>query len=197
MLSLIDASTTKSYTYVDLATAIEAGDEGYAGWWDAELLAEGDLVGGRANDVVFKAGQGLLCNIASSGVLFTYAGEVVQGAASVPLLGRFAMLSNFLPVDITLGDIEAIGMDSASDIVQLLNLTDASATKLYTYVDVATAIEAGDKGYAGWWDAELLAEGDLVNGRADNVVIPAGAGLLCNITSPNVSFVFPDVVPAN
>ena len=189
VLSLTDASTTSQYTYIDLATATDVYEEPtLVGWWDVTLIGS---EGGRADDVTFEAGQGLLCNISSPTVQFTYAGEVIQGVSEVPLLGQYAMLSNPLPQAITLGQIEAIGMDPFSDTVQVLSLTDASTVSQYTYIDLATATDVYEEPtLVGWWDVTLIgSEG----GRADDVVIPAGMGMLCNVSSAGVSFIFPDV----
>lgn len=177
------AITELSATYIDEATSIAlVGDTSAMGWWD--LSFENML-----NDQIFSAGTGFLCNFASAGVSLTFSGEVLDGATVVDLSGlQFPMISNFTPVDLTLGDLVATGMVPGDDIVQFLSTETAVTEVSATYIDEATSIAlVGDNSAMGWWD---LSFENSLNAQP----FPAGSAVLGNFASASVTITFPDAI---
>jgi len=189
VLDLSTAKTVGTYAYVDAAAAAGFGDPSAEGWWDVTLLGQ---EGGKRDELPITAGQGFLCNVGSANVKLLYTGEVVAGGKEVVLLGKHHILSNLLPMEIELGDIEAVGMDPFGDTIQDLDLSTAKTVSTYAYVDAAAAAGFGDPSAEGWWDVTLLGQ---EGGKRDDVIVAPGQGFLCNIGSPNVSFIFPDPLP--
>lgn len=174
------ANVSIQATYIDEATAISYGDAGLQGWWDAALE-------NRLDDEVFAAGTGFLSSFASAGVTLTYSGEVLDGIVVLDLTGQqYPMIANFTPVDLTLGDLTATGMDPSMDSIQFLSVADANTEVQATYIDAATAIAYGDAGLQGWWDAAL-------ENRLDDQTFPAGASVLGSFAN-NVTITFPDPI---
>ncbi|MFA6632523.1 MAG: hypothetical protein WCU90_09505, partial [Kiritimatiellia bacterium] len=97
------AFTEISAMYVDLAAA--DGDPEMVGWYSLD----GEQ---RLDNLVFSAGTSFLCSFASTGVVLTYAGEVLQGTTTLDLSGQaYPFVANFTPVDLTLGQLTATGMN--------------------------------------------------------------------------------------
>jgi len=189
-LSTANAKTILSATYIDAATDADLGegDGALIGWWDPN-----DLGGTRLDNEVFATGQGFLCNFTSTGVSLIYSGEVLQGETELNLSGlKHPMIVNHTPVDLTLGDVSAIGMDPSTDIIQLLSLDNAKTVLSATYIDAATDADLGegDGALIGWWDPN-----DLGGTRLDDTPFPAGTAFLANFTSTSVKIVFPDPMP--
>jgi hypothetical protein len=173
------ANTEITATYIDAATAAGLGDAGLQGWWDPSIE-------NRLDDLEFAPGQGFLCNFNSVGVSFTYAGEVLQGSTVLDLSGQtFPMVANFTPVDLTLGDLVAAGMDPTGDIIQFLSTATANTEITATYIDAATAAGLGDAGLQGWWDPSI-------ENRLDSQALPMGTAFLGNFNSPSVTITFPN-----
>lgn len=167
-------------TYIDEATAIALGDAGLQGWWD--LGIENPM-----NDQTFAAGTGFLSYFATPGISLMYAGEVVDGQTTLDLTGQqFPMVANLTPVDLTLGQLTATGMDPSQDFIQFINTDTAVADVFATYIDEATAIGLGDVGLQGWWDLGIE---NSMNDQA----LPAGSAFLGFFVN-NVQLTFPDVV---
>jgi len=180
-LNTIDASTELTATYIDTATSINyVGDTSIVGWWDFSLTTSLD-------NVMVGAGTGFLCNFASPNVIFTYAGEVLQGSITLDLSGLLSpMIANFTPVDLTLGQLTVAGMDPSQDNIQFLNTVDASTDLTATYIDSATSISyVGDTSLVGWWDFSLTTS-------LDSHPLPTGTAFLGSFASPNVTITFPN-----
>ena len=186
-LSTSTANTTTSATYIDLATSLaNAGDASLVGWWDTS-----DIGGTSLNNLTLAAGTGFLSNFSSSGVALTYAGQVLQGSTTLDLSGlKFPMVANFTPVNLTLGDLSATGIDPFSDFIQFLSTSTANTTTSATYIDLATSIaNAGDASLVGWWDTS-----DIGGTSLNSYAFPAGSAFLGNFSSPSVHIVFPSPV---
>jgi hypothetical protein len=185
-IQFLDTTTASTYlyaTYIDEAASIaNVGDTSMVGWWD--LAFENSL-----DSQVFSAGVGFLSNFTSTGITFTYAGEVLTGPTTLDLSSQVTpMVSNFLPVDLILGDLTVSGMDPMNDFIQFLNTTTASTYLYATYIDEAASIaNIGDTSMVGWWD--LSFENSL-----NSQQLPAGAAFLGNFTSTGVMINFPDPV---
>jgi hypothetical protein len=174
-LSPDTAGTVISATYVDLAAA--DGDADLVGWYDLDLE-------NRLDDLVFPAGTCFLTSFLSSGITLVYAGEVLSGTTTLDLSGQsYPFVANFLPVDLTLGDLTAAGMDPLGDFIQFLSPTTAGTVISATYVDLAAA--DGDADLVGWYDLDL-------ENRLDATPLPAGTGFLGSFLSTGVSITFPD-----
>jgi hypothetical protein len=189
-LSTANAKTILSATYIDAAADAELGegDGALIGWWDANAPGEISL-----DDEVFAAGQGFLSNFSSTGISLVYAGEVLQGETELDLGGlRHPMIANHTPVDLTLGDVSAIGMNPYNDFIQLLSESNAKTILSATYIDAAADAELGegDGALIGWWDANAPGEVSL-----DDTPFPAGTAFLANFSSLSVRIVFPDPMP--
>jgi hypothetical protein len=172
-LSPFDASVSATYTYVSASI-----DPGLVGWWDPT-----DIGGVSMDGETFAAGTGFLCNLSGAPFDFVYAGEVVQDTISLDLIGlTYPMIANPVPVDLTLGEITAEGMDPLSDTIQVLNPVDASVSATYTYVSPSI-----DPVLAGWWDPT-----DIGGVSKDSVVFQAGSAVLGNFSGVPVTMVFPN-----
>jgi len=188
-LSPNTAGTVLSATYIDAVAdaAYGAGDGALIGWWDY------NDVGGTSLDAeVFAAGTGFLCNLTSTGVQFTYSGEVLQGDTALDLAGqKYPMIANLTPVDLTLADVTATGMDPFLDFIQFLSPTTAGTVVSATYIDAVAdaAYGAGDGALIGWWDYN-----DVGGTSLDTTAFPAGASVLGNFTSTGVQVIFPNPV---
>jgi hypothetical protein len=180
-LSPSTAFTEVSATYIDAATAEALGDATLQGWWDLGIE-------NKLDDLVFSAGTGFLCNFSTVGVSLIYAGEVLTGATALDLSGQqFPMITNLTPVDLTLGDITASGMEAGTDFIQFLNPTTAFTEISATYIDAETAEALGDATLQGWWDLGI-------ENRLDSQALPAGASVLGNFTSSSVIVTFPSPI---
>jgi hypothetical protein len=182
-LSAADATVELTATYVDAVAAVDVfGDEGMQGWWDLSFE-------NRLDTMALSAGTGFLCSFGSGNpITLMYAGEVVQASINLDMTGLlYPMIANPVPVDLTLGDITADGMDPLSDNIQFLSTTDANVELTATYVDAVAAIDVfGDAGMQGWWDLSF-------ENRLDDVALPAGAAVLGSFGSGNpVMVVFPN-----
>ena len=177
-LNPADANTVLTATYVDAAAAGE--EPSLVGWWNMD----GDT---RLDDQVFAAGTGFLCSFSSVGVVLTYAGEVLDGSTTVDLNGmKYPMVANFLPKNITLGDLVGVGMVPVDDNIQFLSVAGAITELTATYIDAAAAGE--EPSLVGWWNMD----GDT---RLDDVAFPAGTAFLGRFQSSNVQIIFPDPIP--
>jgi aryl carrier-like protein len=180
-LSPSTAFTVVSATYIDAATAAALEDPTLQGWWDLGIE-------NRLDDLVFSAGTGFLCNFSTVGVSLVYSGEVLVGETALDLSGQqFPMIANLTPVDLTLGDITASGMEAGTDFIQFLSPTTAFTEVSATYIDAATAAALEDPTLQGWWDLGI-------ENRLDSQVLLAGASVLGNFTSSNVIITFPNPV---
>jgi hypothetical protein len=182
-LSTATASAVLTATYIDEATSIAfMGDTSMVGWWDLSFATSLD-------NEVLNAGTAFLCNFSSTGVTLTYSGEVMDGDTTLDLSGvQYPFVANFTPIDLTLGDITATGMDPFNDNIQFLSVTTASAEVTATYIDEATSIAfMGDTSMVGWWDLSFATS---LNAQP----FPAGSAFLCNFTSTGVMITFPDPV---
>jgi len=180
-LSADDANTELTATYVDAATAAAAEDPSLEGWWNMDIDT-------RLDDQVFVAGTGFLCSFSSVDVVLTYAGEVLDGATTLDLSGmQYPMVANFLPMDITLGDLTGVGMVPVDDNIQFLGVDDANTELTATYVDAETAAAAEDPSLEGWWNMDI-------DTRLDDVAFPAGTAFLGSFASSDVQIIFPDPI---
>jgi len=176
-LSVVDANTEITATYVDLAAA--GGNAGDVGWYDFTLST-------RLDDITFPAGTAFLCNFGSSGVSIMSAGQVLSGPTTLDLSGiQYPFVANLLPMQLTLGSITVAGSTPQQDIFQFLSVTDANTELTATYVDLAAA--GGNAGDVGWYDFTLST-------RLDDTILSAGAAFLCNLGSPSVSITFPSAL---
>jgi hypothetical protein len=176
-LSPSTAFTALSATYVDLDAA--GGDPELVGWYNLDLDT-------KLDDQVFSAGTSFLCSFVSSGVAFTYAGEVLQGSTTLDLSGQqYPFVANFTPVDLTLGDLSATGVDPLNDFVQFLSPSTAFTALSATYVDLDAA--GGDPELVGWYNLDL-------DTSLNNTPLPAGAAFLGSFVSPSVTITFPNPV---
>jgi hypothetical protein len=172
------AATELYATYVDLDTA--GGDAEAVGWYNLDLDT-------KLDDQVFAAGTGFLSSFANPAfVTLTYVGEVLQEETTLDLSGQnYPFVANFTPVDLTLGDLAATGMNPDSDFVQFLSPSTA-ATGLYaTYVDLDTA--GGDTELVGWYNLDL-------DTPLNDTPFPAGTAFLGSLVSAGVTIKFPSPV---
>jgi hypothetical protein len=174
-LSADTANTILSATYVDLTAA--GGDPDLVGWWNLDIDTPLD-------DLVFSAGTSFLCNFGSTGVKLTYAGEVLGGAKTLDLSGQqYPFVSNFTPIDLTLGDLTVEGMDPSTDFIQFLSDSTANTILSATYVDSIAA--GGDPDLVGWWNLDI-------DTPLNDTPLPAGASFLGSFVSTGIKITFPD-----
>jgi len=176
-LSPDTAFTTLSAIYVDLAAA--GGDAELVGWYGLD----GET---RLDDLEFAAGTSFLCSFQSTGVTLTYSGEVLEGSTTLDLSGQsYPFVANFTPVDLTLGQLSAAGMNIETDFIQFLSPDTAFTSLSAIYVDLATA--GGDAELVGWYGLD----GET---RLDSTPVPAGSAFLGSFQSPSVTITFPNPV---
>ena len=183
LLRTSNATTEKSYTYVDRAFLLaeyeldpldpddmEYLDEleaEYKGWWKA---GEWGFDGSQANDAEIDCGRGFLTlNGSGKNVTFQYSGEAPTARTKVTISGQTPMICNYIPRDIKLAEVTVEGMDANQDGFQKLRTTNATTEEAYTYVSrafllVEYELDPSDKDdmeyldeleeeYAGWWMA--------------------------------------------
>jgi hypothetical protein len=186
-LSTANAETELMATYVDSATSQSwDGTDDWVGWWDVNDIGVTSL-----DDQTFGAGTGFLCSFASAGIALTYAGEVLQGSTTLDLSGlQYPLVANLTPVDLTLGDLTASGMDPFSDFIQFLNVANAETELMATYVDSATSQGwDGTDDWVGWWDVNDIGVTSL-----DAQPLPAGSAVLGSFASAGVQITFPSPI---
>jgi len=101
------------------------------------------------------------------------------------------MIANPTPVDLTLADVTATGMDPFTDFIQFLSATTAGTVISATYIDSVAdaAYGSGDGALIGWWDYN-----DVGGTSLDTTVLPASVAVLGNFTSTGVQVSFPDPI---
>ena len=167
--------TTVSAVYLDEETY---GSE-YAGWWDIN-----DLGGTSLDDQTFSFATSFLAAFPSGNeIIFTFAGSVLSGSKTISTSAQSPMFGNFQPIDLTLADITATGMDITSDFIQFLDADTLETTVSAVYLDEETY---GSE-YAGWWDIN-----DLGGTPLNDTPVPAGQGFLAAFPSGNeITITFP------
>ena len=183
-LDTANAATYLSAVYVDPA----AYGEEFGGWWDFN-----DMFVTSLNEQEFAAATAFLCLFTSGNtVTFECAGEVEHGRtistvdSENPGVGvKQPFICNPLPVNLTLGQIKAFGMnDSGADFIQFLEDQNASTYLSAVYVDPSAYGEE----FGGWWDFN-----DMFVTSVNDTPVNAGAAFLGLFTSGNViTFQFPD-----
>ena len=178
-LSPEDASPYIFAVYLDKDTY---GEE-LEGWWDAN-----DVGGTPLNEQSFANGTAfLVANGSGNTILFQYAGQVATGTDCtivVPEGTGSPFICNPTPVELTLGQVTAVGMDPYSDIFQYLSKDDASPVVFGVYLDKDTYGEELE----GWWDAS-----DVGGTPLNEEPLAAGGALLGAIGSGNeIVVTFPD-----
>ena len=186
-------------TYIDEDWALEFADDPddpadvafWVGWWKMPNWTE------KLNDRTFPASQGFLCNVASSGVSFTFFGEVLTEGVSINLQGeQYPLVANFQPVTNKLGKIVAKGVNPLSDVFQVLNSTTLNPDYLVTYIDEDWALDFADDpddpedvaSWVGWWRMPNWSV------KLNNYELIPGASLLGNLKSSNVVLQFPSLL---
>ena len=187
-LDTANAATYLSAVYVDPT----AYGEEYGGWWDFN-----DMFVTPLNEQEFAAGTAFLCLFKSGNtVTFECAGEVEHGRTistediENPGVGvKQPFICNPLPVNLTLGQITALGMDdTGADYIQFLEDQNASTVISAVYVDPS----AYGEDYGGWWDFN-----DMFVTPLNDTPVNAGAAFLGLFKSGNViTFQFPDPLAA-
>ena len=182
-IQFLDPDTTETYlsaTYADASNYAA----GWVGWWDADDVGSTRLDGEEADE--FPACTAFL-GLFTSGedITFQFAGEVEKGTKEVSMSTESPFICNPHPVDYTLGEVVAEGMDTSGDCFQFL---DPFTTDTYLSVTYANEADYGSS-WAGWWDAD-----DVGGTRVDDTELPAGQGLLGLLTSGNeVTVTFPTI----
>jgi len=154
---------------------------GSGGWWMPDWSENLD-------DEPVPAGAAFLLQCTGctedSPINFQFSGEV-QNGASIVATNAMTFFCNPLPVDLTLSQITAKGMDnSGGDYIQMLNPEDAEMMLEAFWVD-----EEDMPGSGGWWMPDW-------SENLDDTPVPAGCAFLmqcsgCTEDTPIV-FAFPD-----
>jgi hypothetical protein len=111
---------------------------------------------------------------------------VLQGSTTLDLSGQsYPFVANFTPVDLTLGQLTATGMNIETDYIQFLSPATAFTETYATYVDLEAA--GGNVEDVGWYSLDF-------EQRLDNTPLLAGAAFLGSFVSPSVTITFPDPV---
>jgi len=158
LLNSTQARTVKTYFFYDGAWYEDVDD-----WNDAD-------------EDTFDVLQGFLGNFAAKDVAFTSAGGVLLDPSQLDCKTdalQYVMVGNPLPVDLTFKDIEVVSYDESSDILQLLNNTQARTIKTYF-------------AYGGDWYEDV----DDWNDAADDP-FPANTAMLGNFAAKDVVLNFP------
>jgi len=193
-LDIVGARVVVEATYVDAATALEAEDPELEGWWLLDDIQSGDLDPENKIDTEsFLAWQAFLCNFEND-VNLVYAGEVITGSQTNDFSDISSpFIANFLPIDLTLGQLVCEGMEPGIDYIQFLDVAGARVVVEATYVDAATALEAEDSELEGWWLLDDIQSGDLdPENKIDSYALPAGSAFLGNFSNDRIKIIFPD-----
>lgn len=158
LLNNTQARTIKTYFFYDGAWYEDTED-----WNDAD-------------EDTFDVLQGFLANFAAKDVAFTAAGAVLGDPSQLDCKTdalQYVMVGNPLPIDLTFKDIEVVSYDESSDILQLLNNTQARTIKTYFAYD-------GD-----WYE-----DTEDWNDASDDL-FPANTAMLGNFAAKDVVLNFP------
>ena len=158
LLNNTQARTVKTYFFYEGAWYEDVDD------WNA------------GDEDTFDVMQGFLGNFAAKDVAFTSAGAVLGKPIQINCATdqlQYVMIGNPLPVDLTFKDIEVVAFDESSDILQLLNDTQARTVKTYF-------------AYEGDWYENV----DDWNDAADEP-FAANTALLGNFAAKDVTLNFP------
>ena len=190
VLSTENASTIARYTYVTPEMDEEDfdGDGAAVGWW---IKGQEGEDGGEANDVSFAPGQGFLGSFGKKEVVLTYSGSVLAGSTELDFTGKvYPLISNFLPVDVKLGDVACEGFYYDKELLQVLSTDTASTITRYTYVTPEMDEEdfEGDGEAVGWWFKGQEGED---GGSANNAVWKSGQAMLGSFGKKSVKLTFP------
>ncbi len=198
-----DLDAEYEITYIDAATCSRMKkDLSYVGWWDInDPFGDNDS---RYDDMTIAQGTGFLCGMYSGNdVVFTFAGEVANGAIAVSnkivdenddeVLLESPLINNATAKTVTLAQIDAVGFDPSVDTIQFLN-DDLEADYEATYIDEATCVRMKkDVSFAGWWDINDPF-GDA-SSRLDDLVLDPGAAVLGGFYSGNeITLTFPSAL---
>ena len=197
LLRTSNATTEKSYTYVDRAFLLaeyeldptdkddmEYLDEleaEYKGWWVAGSWGMEDA---EANDAQIDCGRGFLTlNGSGKNVTFQYNGEAPTARTKVTISGQTPMVCNYIPRDIKLAEVTVENMNANLDCFQKLRTTNATTEEAYTYVsrafllaeyeldptdkDDMEYLDELEEEYAGWWLAGSWGMEDAEAGDKD------------------------------
>ena len=212
-LQVLDPDTTAatalySYFSKELADALAEEDgepEGaydeLIGWWDMGKAGEPENY--RSNTSI-TVGQGFLgLFMSAEDVTFTYNGSVPMTSTSLSTGAKLSpTLCNYLPIQVTLSQLTADGMDPDTDCLQVLDPTSTAATALYSYFSKELADELAEEDgepegaydeLIGWWD--MGKAGEPENYRGGVTVAPGAAflGLFMSSTGSGeaIQFNFP------
>ena len=193
VLSAENAATVATYTYVTPEMDDEDfdGDGAAVGWW---IKGEEGEDGGSADDIEFSPGQAFLGNFGKKEVVFTYSGEVREGATELDFTGKqYVFVANFLPQNVKLGDIACEGFYYDKEILQVLSAENAATVTTYTYVTPEMDDEDfdGDGAAVGWW---IKGEEGEDGGSANEAVWTAGQAMLGNFGKKGVKLTFPSAL---
>ena len=207
------------YCYVDATSAAKppfmmwpAADKANAvGWWVKPATGFSPMGPGaekKADNVTFKAGQGLYSNFGGAKAKLNFSGQVVCEEYQVDLVGKkYAPIINFLARPITLGEIvpEEGTLNYQSEYIQEFDPSTGAIGTKYCYVDAASAAKppfmmwpAADKANAvGWWikpAGGFTPMGPGAEKKADDVVIQPGAGFYSNFGGAKAKLNFPSAL---
>ena len=197
----LDAEYEVTYVSEEICTRLHKSTD-LAGWWDAyDFLGDPDS---RYDDMTIAQGTGFLCGMYSGNdVVFTFSGEVAQGAISVSnkivdenddeVLLESPLINNPTAKTVTLAQIDAEGFDPDGDNIQFLN-DDLDAEYEVTYVSEAICTRLHKStDLAGWWDAyDFLGDPDS---RLDDLELAPGAAVLGGFYSGNeITLTFPSAL---
>lgn len=173
-IQFLDPDTTETYLTATYADADNYA-AGWVGWWDQDDLGSTRLDGEDADE--FPACTAFLGLFTSGNeISFLFSGEVEKGTKDVTMTTESPFVCNPQPVDLTLANVTAEGMDVSSDGFQFL---DPFTTDTFLTATYANEADYG-AGWKGWWDQD-----DLGGTRVDDTELPAGQGLLGLLTSGN------------
>ena len=176
-IQILDPNTAKTVVF---ATYSEDGwgNPEWVGWWEYPTSSDIPL-----DDEYYNFGTGFLTYLTSPNVIFTYAGEVMADPVTVDCSGMtYPLVANILPQDISLGDINAEGMNTSFDFIQILDPTTAQTLVFATY----SADGWGNPEWVGWWEYPTSSDISL-----DNEPLKAGQAFLGYFSTGGVKINFP------
>lgn len=203
----------QKYIYVDKTQITEKPFKSWTdpskcvGWWkQCEFTKEDPDMSLKADNVEFKAGQGLYSNFSGAKAKLDFSGEVVCEEWQLDLTGKtYAPIINYLARPITLGEIipEDGALDYMSEYIQEFDPLTGAIGQKYIYVDKTQITEKPFKSWTdpskcvGWWKlCEFTKEDPDMSLKADDIIIQPGAGFYSNFGGAKAKLNFPSSIPA-
>lgn len=192
------------YTYVSeayLKDEYEDEWEDYKnliGWWDRGYVG---VAGHNRDNKEIAVGTAFLGSLKGNNLKFTSSGEVPVVSTQISDGGNFnPFFLNYLPVQITLGQVTVEGADDGdfmvpgSEYLQVLEPNGSAVSARYTYVSVDYLKDEYEDEWenyvelVGWWDRGFVGE---EGHKRDSLPLTPGFSFLGSLKGNGLKFNFP------